>query len=77
MTRDQLKCLTDDETAMLWGIVNLVNPPVMQGVQMEPSLFLSINHKMLMDRVMQCKKFLKQEHYEIFDSLVDKLKNKF
>lgn len=74
MTRNQLKSLTDDEIAMLWGIVNLVNPPVMQGVQMDPSLFPSINHKMLMDRVMQCKKFLKQEHYEIFDGLVNKLK---
>lgn len=74
MTTEQLKSLTDDETAMLWGIVNLVNPPVMQGVQMEPSLFPSIKHKMLMDRVMQCKKFLKQEHYEIFDGLVNKLK---
>ena len=74
MTRNQLKSLTDDETAMLWGIVNLVNPTVMQGVQMEPSLFPSINHKMLMDRVMQFKKFLKQEHYEIFDGLVNKLK---
>ena len=74
MTRNQLKSLTDDEIAMLWGIVNLVNPPVMQGVQMEPSLFPSIKHKMLMDRVMQCKKFLKQEHYEIFDGLVNKLK---
>lgn len=75
MTRDQLKSLTDDETAMLWGIVNLVNPPVMQGVQMEPSLFPSINHKMLIDRIMKCKKFLKQEHHEIFDGLVNKLKN--
>ena len=74
MTRNQLKSLTDDDIAMLWGIVNLVNPPVMQGVQMDPSLFPSINHKMLMDRVMQCKKFLKQEHYEIFDGLVNKLK---
>lgn len=74
MTIEQLKNLSFDETAMLWGIVNLVNPPVMQGIQMEPSLFLSINHKMLMDRVMQCKKFLKQEHYEIFDGLVNKLK---
>ena len=74
MTRDQLKSLTYDETAMLWGIVNLVNPPVMQGVHMEPSLFPSINHKMLMDRTMQCRKFLKQEHCEIFDGLVNKLK---
>ena len=74
MTRNQLKSLTDDETAMLWGIVNLVNPPVMQGVQMDPSLFPSINHKMLIDRVMQCRKFLKQEHHEIFDGLVNKLK---
>ena len=53
MTRDQLKSLSDDETAMLWGIVNIVNPPVMAGYQMDPSLFPSINRKMLMDRVMQ------------------------
>jgi len=29
---------------------------------------------MLMDRVMQCKKFLKEEHHVIFDGLVNKLK---
>jgi hypothetical protein len=74
MTRDQLKNLTDDEVALLWGIVNIVNPPVMAGYQMDPSLFPSINHKMLMDRVMQCKKFLKEEHHVIFDGLVNKLK---
>ncbi len=74
MTRNQLKSLTFDEMAMLWGIVNIVNPPVMAGYQMDPSLFPSINHKMLMDRVMQCKKFLKEENQVIFDGLVNKLK---
>lgn len=74
MTRNQLKSLTFDETAMLWGIVNIVNPPVMAGYQMDPSLFPSINHKVLMDRVMQCKKYLKEEHQVIFDGLVNKLK---
>ncbi len=74
MTRNQLKSLTFDETAMLWGIVNIVNPPVMAGYQMDPSLFPSINHKMLMDRVMQCKKYLKEENQVIFDGLVNKLK---
>jgi hypothetical protein len=74
MTRNQLKSLTFDETAMLWGIVNIVNPPVMAGYQMDPSLFPSINHKMLMDRVMQCRKYLKEENQVIFDGLVNKLK---
>jgi len=74
MTLEQLKSLNDDETAMLWGIINLVNPVIIQGVQMEPELFPSINRKKLMDRVLQCKKFLKQEHHEIFDGLVNKLK---
>ncbi len=74
MTKQQLKNLTYDETAMLWGIVNIVNPPVMAGYQMDPSLFPSINHKMLIDRVMQCRKYLKEENQVIFDGLVNKLK---
>lgn len=74
MTKNQLKSLTDDEVAMLWGIVNIVNPTVIKGIHMEPSLFPSINHKMLMDRVMQCRKYLKEEHQVIFDGLVNKLK---
>lgn len=74
MTRDQLKNLTYDEMSMLWGIVNIVNPPIMAGYQMDPSLFPSINHKMLMDRILQCRKFLKEEHHVIFDGLVNKLK---
>lgn len=39
MTLDQLHSLTEDEVIMLWGIVNMGNPPVLAGHQTE-SLFL-------------------------------------
>jgi hypothetical protein len=34
MTLDQLHSLTEDEVIMLWGIVNMGNPPVLAGHQM-------------------------------------------
>ncbi len=73
MTIDQLKSLTDDEMTMLWGIINIVNPTVIRDIQMEPSLFTSINHKTLIKRINGCKHLVKQEHLAVFDGLLNKL----
>ena len=73
MTIEQLKSLTEDETAMLWGIVNMGVPPVIQGVQMEPSLFVSIKDHKLKDRVLQFDKYVKPEYSSLYQSLKAKL----
>jgi len=73
MTKEQLKSLTDDELAMLWFIVNKVNPPVLANIEMEPILFTSINHRRLIDRVLKCKVHVKPEHMPVFDGLMNKL----
>lgn len=72
MTLSQLHSLDEDEIALLWFIINKVNPPVVSW-EMDPSLFPSINHQKLMDRVLQCEKFIKPEHLSKFSSLKNKL----
>ena len=49
MKLDHLDSLTEDELAMLWFCVNKVNPSVLTGIELEPSLFVAIKHKKLMD----------------------------
>jgi hypothetical protein len=73
MTLDQLQSFTEDEVAMLWGIVNMGNPPVLTGQQMEPSLFPFIKGHKLKDRVIQFDKYVKPEYIEIYNSLKSKL----
>lgn len=73
MTLEQLHSLTEDETTMLWGIVNLGNPPVIKGIHMEPVLFTSIKNEKLRDRVIQFDKYVKPEYIEIYNSLKSKL----
>jgi hypothetical protein len=74
MRIEQLNSLTEDELAMLWGFVNIVKPVIIQNVELDPSLFTSINHRKLMDRLINSKKLLKEEHHPIFDGLVNKLR---
>lgn len=73
MTIDQLKSLNDDELSMLWFCVNKVNPPILQGIELEPVLFTSINHKKLIDRLVKCKVHVKVEHQQVYDGLMTKL----
>jgi len=73
MTIDQLKSLNDDELAMLWFCINKVQPPILKGIELEPVLFTSINHKKLMDRLMQCKVHVKADYQKIYDGLYGKL----
>lgn len=72
MTLSQLKSLNEDEVALLWFIINKVNPSVMSW-EMDPSLFCSIKHNRLVDRIRQCDKFIKPEHMDKFTSLKTKL----
>jgi len=73
MSKDQLKSLTEDELTMLWGIINLVKPKVIKDVDMEPVLFTSIKHKMLLNRIRNCKSLVKEQHHQLFDGLLNKL----
>ena len=75
MTISQLQSLNDNELRILWFIINKVNPSVMEDFELDPHLFVAINHKRLMDRVLQCRKYIKEEFESIFDTLVMKLKN--
>ena len=73
MTLDQLHSLTEDEVTMLWGIVNMGNPPVLAGQQLEPSLFPFIKDYKLKERVIQFDKYVKPEYIGIYTSLRSKL----
>ena len=72
MTLAQLHSLDEDETAMLWFIVNKTVPPTLP-YEMDPELFVSIKHNKLMDRLNQCEKYIKEEQKAKFTSLKEKL----
>ena len=73
MTLDQLQSLSEDEVTMLWGIVNMGNPPVLTGQELEPTLFPFIKENKLKDRVIQFDKYVKPEYIGIYTSLRSKL----
>jgi hypothetical protein len=73
MTLDQLQSLSEDEVTMLWGIVNMGNPPVLTGQELEPTLFPFIKENKLKDRVIQFDKYVKPEYIELYSSLKSKL----
>jgi len=74
MTLQQLQSLNDDELAILWFCINKAHPPVLRDVELPPSLFPSIQHKKLMNRIAMCRHLVKPENFEIFDGLINKLK---
>ena len=73
MKLEQLRSLTEDETIMLWGIVNLATPPVISAYQMDPDLFIFIKDDKLKQRVNQFDKYVKPEYIELYNSLKLKL----
>ena len=73
MTLDQLQSLSEDEVTMLWGIINMGNPPVLTGQELEPTLFPFIKENKLKDRVNQFDKYIKPEYIELYNSLKSKL----
>ena len=74
MKLEHLESLTEDELSMLWFCINKINPPVLAGIELEPSIFVAIKHKKLMDRILQCAQYVKEEHHPVFTGLVNKLK---
>ena len=73
MTLEQLQSLSEDEVTMLWGIINMGNPPVLTGQELEPTLFPFIKENKLKDRVIQFDKYVKPEYIELYSSLKSKL----
>ena len=73
MKLEQLRSLTEDEIAMLWGIINLGTPPVIAGYHMDPELFPFIKDEKLKQRVIQFDKYVKPEYIELYNSLKSKL----
>lgn len=73
MKLEQLSALTEDETALLWGIVNLATPPVINAYQMDVELFTAIKDEKLKQRVNQFDKYVKLEYIELYNSLKAKL----
>lgn len=74
MRLEQLNSLNDDELCLLWGCVNYAKPPVISGVELSPSCFVSIKHRKLMARLEGCRNLLKEEHKVILDGLIQKIK---
>lgn len=73
MTLEELHSLNDDETAMLWFMVNKVFPPAIKDIELEPSLFTAIKHRWIANRVLTLKEHVKEEHKSIYESLKNKL----
>ena len=69
MKLEQLRSLTEDETIMLWGIVNLATPPVIVAYQMDPELFTAIKDEKLKQRMNQFDKYVKPEYIVLYNSL--------
>jgi len=74
MRLEQLHSLNEDELAMLWYCINKIDPPVLAGVELDPEVFPSINHRKLMDRLTNARITVKEEHLPLFDGLVAKLR---
>jgi len=72
MTLDQIRSLNEDETAMLWFIINKVSP-ILSTVELDPPLFSTINKHRLMDRVSKSESLIKEEHRPIYDGLKFKM----
>jgi|LakMenEpi03Aug12_release.lakeMendotaPanAssembly.Ray.scaffolds.fasta_scaffold1523601_2 hypothetical protein len=73
MTLEELYSLNDDETSMLWYIVNKIDRPAIYGIELEPSLFPSINRHWLTEKILKAKDSVQPEHLTIYESLTSKL----
>lgn len=73
MRLEEFKSLTEDELAILWYAVNKTTPPVLDGVELEPSVFCAIKPQAIRNRVDQIELAVKDEHKSIYESLRQKL----
>jgi len=69
MNLEQLQSLNDDEISMLWYIVNKLTTPIISGIELEPTLFTSIDNRALIDRVVQAQSSVTEAALPIYDSL--------
>jgi hypothetical protein len=69
MNLEQLQSLNDDEISMLWYIVNKLTTPIISGIELEPTLFTSIDNRTLIDRVVQAQSSVTEAALPIYDSL--------
>ncbi len=72
MTIDQLNSLNQDETDMLWFILNVVKPSILP-YEFNPNIFLYIDHQRLMDRFNQCEQYVKDEYKMVYNTLKIKI----
>lgn len=73
MTLEELQSLNEDETAMLWFMVNKIGRPAIYGIELEPSLFPSISRYWLAEKILASKDSVKPEHMFVYESLTSKL----
>ncbi len=73
MTLEELHSLNEDETSMLWFIINKIDKPAIYGIELEPSLFPSINRYWLTEKVLKAKESVKPEHLSVYETLTSKL----
>lgn len=69
MNLEQLQSLNDDEISMLWYIVNKLTTPIITGIELEPTLFTSIDDRVLINRVVQAQSSVTEAALPIYDSL--------
>lgn len=73
MTLEQFNSLNEDETAMLWHIVNKLTKPVVDGLELEPQLFTSINNHALHQRIVNAESSITESAKPIYSELMAKL----
>jgi len=73
LQRKKIKSLTEDELAMLWGIINEMHPKILT-CNIDISIFPSIKHRFLIHRLECAAAHIKPEFKEIYDNLLRKMK---
>jgi len=69
-----IESLNEDELSMLWFIVNVVSPKIV-NYELGPELITSINCDALKNRINQCEPFIKPESISVFNELKRKLES--
>lgn len=73
MTTEQLRSLTEDEQAMLWYMVNKVQPTVIADQELNFELFTSIRHPLLVHRIKSLENLVSDAGKEVYIGLKAKL----
>jgi hypothetical protein len=72
LRNEHINDLNEDELSILWFCINVVSPKIL-NYEITPSLFTSIKHEALQNRLLQCEQFIKDEYKNIFNELKRKL----